>query len=146
VCGTDKPACTEMCYVSGPGFIIAIVIQTVNFFCFVYSVVNMVLTMPIVVNHYKNRQGLFVWTEYNPASHLNTQVNSFKTSLIFDITREKKQRIWAPYWDGLFEGAKCSGHVQENRKCLCTFNAGLMRNGYEKNPACPVSPLASGQW
>jgi hypothetical protein len=143
VCGTDEPACTEKCYVNGPGFIIAIVIQSVNFLCFVYSVVNMVMTMPIVVNYYKNKQGLFLWTEYNPASHLNSHVNSFKASVIYDINREKKQRIWAPFWDGLFEEAKCSGHVKENRKCLCKFDAGFTRNAYEKNSACPVSPLAA---
>ena len=139
VCGTDEPACTEMCYANGPGFIIAIVVQSVSFVCFVYSIANMILTMPIVVNYYKNRQGLFLWTEYNPASHQSIQVDSFKASLIFDINREKKQRIWAPFWDGLFEEARCSGHVKENRRCRCTFDGGLMRSEYQKNPHCPVS-------
>ena len=139
VCGTDEPACTEKCYVNGPGFIIAIVIQSVNLVCFIYSVANMILAMPIVVDYYKNRQGLFRWTEYNPASHLSTHVDSFRASLIYDINREKKSRIWAPFWDGLFEEARCCGHVQANRRCCCTFDGGMLKCEYRRNPDCRVS-------
>ena len=68
--------------------------------------------MKVVVEYFKSRKGLFVWTEYNAASHLNAQVDSLKASLIFDITREKKLRVWFPFWDGLFSEAKCSDDVR----------------------------------
>ena len=143
VCGTDEPACTEMCYVNGAGFIIAIVIQSVNFVCCVYSAANMIWAMPIVVDYYKNKQGLFQWSEYDPASHLSIQVDSFKASLIYDINREKKSRIWAPFWDGLFEEARSCGHEQQNSRCCCKFDGGMIKCEYRRNPDCPVSTEAS---
>jgi hypothetical protein len=59
--------------------------------------------MKVVVDYFKSRKGLFVWTEYKAASNLDDEVDSFNASLIFDITREKKLRVWFPFWDGLFE-------------------------------------------
>ena len=102
-CGTDKAACSELCYARGDGFIYAIVIQVFSAICFVFSMINMIRTMKVVVEYLKSKSGLFVWTEYNAASHLNAKVDSFKASLIFDITREKKFRVWFPFWNGLFE-------------------------------------------
>jgi hypothetical protein len=102
-CGTDKAACSELCYARGDGFIYAIVIQVFSAICFVFSMIYMIRTMKVVVEYLKSKSGLFVWTEYNAASHLDTQVDSLKASLIFDITREKKFRVWFPFWNGLFE-------------------------------------------
>ena len=95
----------------GNGFIFGIVTQVVSAICFWYSLINMIRTMKVVVEYFKSRKGLFVWTEYNAASHLNAKVDSFKASLIFDITREKKLRVWFPFWDGLFSEAQCSDDV-----------------------------------
>ena len=42
----------------------------------------------------QNRLGMFEFTEHNPSSHLDEDVVSLDASLIYNLHREKKFRVW----------------------------------------------------
>jgi len=100
-CGTYDAACTEVCFVNGDGFIIGITTNVVSGIVFVYQFYNMVMTMHFIIEWRNNRKGDFFFTEHNPASRLDTKLSAMSASLIYDLPRDKKQRLWGPFWDGI---------------------------------------------
>ena len=110
LCKTSDPACTEICYIGGDGFIVGITTNVVAGLQLFYAFYNMIMTMPFMLRRKKEKAGEFVFTEHNPASRLDELFSSLKASLIYDLHRAKKKRIWAPFWDGVCACVLASTH------------------------------------
>ena len=102
-CKGGNASCVELCLVVGDGFILGITANVVSGLVFAYETYSMITTMKIVIQARNDRAGEFFFTEHNPASHLDERKSSRNASLIYDLHREKKFRVWHPFWDGLFE-------------------------------------------
>jgi hypothetical protein len=104
ICHSPLPQCSQHCYSSGePGNILGILTNVFAGICLVYTGLLTVQAMPCYMLRLKNQRGMFSFTEHNPASHLDAEVPSLFASLIYNLRRDKKYRVWFPFWDGVFE-------------------------------------------
>ena len=106
-CDTHVHICALECYaatpVMGPGYVIGIITNVFAGACLLYIWVVTVKSMPFYSLMRKNYRGLFEFTDHSPASHLDKTASSLAAPLIYDLHREKKFRVWHPFWDGVMD-------------------------------------------
>jgi hypothetical protein len=67
-------------------------------FVWVFETVTIITNMEWYKERQRNKAGEFQFTEFNPATRCETRVSSLVASLIYDTHREKKTRVWYPFW------------------------------------------------
>ena len=125
-CQAPDHTCTERCYVDGEGYGLGITVNVIlgkysekglfalnlhsnytrvlnlqNFspgFVMVFQVMTIITNMEWYKERQRNKAGEFQFTEFNPATRSEPRVSSLVTSLIYDTHREKKMRVWYPFW------------------------------------------------
>ena len=64
----------------------------------VFEIVTIITNMEWYKERQRNKAGEFQFTEFNPATRSEPRVSSLVASLIYDTHREKKTRVWHPFW------------------------------------------------
>ena len=67
-------------------------------FVLVFQAVTIITNMEWYKARQRNKAGEFQFTEYDPATRSERRVSSLVASLIYDTHREKKMRVWYPFW------------------------------------------------
>ena len=102
ICKSPHPTCQPECFNNGAGATLGIVTQVcTGIFGLIHLCIS-VFHMAKFKLWLQDRSGTFYLTEHDPSSHLDTVMPSLKASLVYNLHREKKFRIWFPFWDGLF--------------------------------------------
>ena len=125
-CQAPDHTCTERCYVDGDGYGLGITVNVIlgtssakvsltlnlhskctrtlnvqNFtpgFVLVFQAVTIITSMEWYKERQRNKAGEFQFTEFNPATRSEPRASSLVASLIYDTHREKKMRVWYPFW------------------------------------------------
>jgi len=93
----------QLIYISGDGltFILGIGVNAMN-------AINIVSMMGILVSstHWfklklKNHYSIFEFSEFDPETNFSPQVYSKDATLVWDLHREFKFRVWHPFWNGM---------------------------------------------
>jgi hypothetical protein len=90
VCRTPNPECDAGgCYRAGLGQILGVLTNVFAGVALLAQGIVAIAAMPKMKLFLQNRSGNFVFTEHNPASHIDENIDSLQASLIYSLPREK---------------------------------------------------------